>query len=157
MVSDELPFELRSVSSDDFQFCWSLYRDLMKPLTMELLGSWNESGQSQMIEQSLADSGASIIVAGGSDIGWLRTEETEVEIYLGQLYVIPIMQNRGIGTAVVRQLCDKVSRKGKALTLEVMKNNRAQLLYQRLGFAVVGSSKYKLKMRWHQGNQNSGD
>jgi hypothetical protein len=69
MISDELPFELRPVTSEDFQFCWSLYRDLMKPLTVELLGSWNESGQRQTIERSLADSGASIIVVGGSDVG----------------------------------------------------------------------------------------
>jgi ribosomal protein S18 acetylase RimI-like enzyme len=157
MISDEFQFELRPISSDDFQFCWTLYRDLMKPLTVELLGSWNESGQKQAIERSLADSGASIIVVGESDIGWLRIGETDAEVYLGQLYVVPLMQNRGIGTAVVRQLCDRARREGKALTLEVMKNNRARFLYERLGFGVVGSSEYKLNMRWQCGDMKSGD
>ena len=157
MVSDEPPFELRPVSANDFQFCWSHYRDLMKPLTIELMGSWNDAGQRQTIEQSLADTGASIIVVAGSDIGWMRIGEMETELYLGQLYVIPLMQNRGIGTAVVRQLCERAHRESKVLTLEVMKNNRARLLYDRLGFHVVGSSKYKLNMRWQQGNQKSAD
>ena len=156
MASDELYFELRSVSSDDFQFCWSLYRDLMKPLTTELL-EWNESSQRRTIEQSLIDSGTSIIVVGGSDIGWLQIRETSEELYLGQIYIVPAMQNHGIGTKIVRQLCEKVCQEGKALTLEVMKNNRARLLYERLGFSTLGSSKYKLNMRWRQGNQKFRD
>jgi ribosomal protein S18 acetylase RimI-like enzyme len=156
MTSDGLYFELRPARSDDFQFCWSLYRDLMKPLTTELL-EWNESGQRRTIEQSLTDSGTSIIVVGGSDIGWLQIRETSEELYLGQLYIAPAMQNRGIGTKIVRQLCEKACQEGKALTLEVMKNNRARLLYERLGFITLGSSKYRLNMRWQQGNQKFRD
>lgn len=148
MAADNKPqFELRPASSADFPFCWSLYRDSMEPLTIGLL-QWNETGQRQVIEQSLADGGTSIIVAGGSDIGWLQIKETGEEIYLGQLYVMPSMQNRGIGTAVVRLLCESASGNNKMLTLEVMKNNRARSLYERLGFDVVSSSKYKLKLRW---------
>src|SRR5215211_7475484 len=116
MVSEALQPELRRASSDDFQFCWPLYRDLMKPLTTGLL-EWNESGQRAVIEQSLTDSGTSIIVVRNSDIGWLQTRETRQEIYLGQLYVIPSMQNRGIGTAIVRRLCHRANREGKPLTL----------------------------------------
>ena len=67
------------------------------------------------------------------------------------------MQNRGIGAAVVRRLCDRASRERKALILEVMKNNRARSLYERLGFDAVGSSKYKLNMRWQQSHQSSDD
>jgi GNAT superfamily N-acetyltransferase len=156
MTSHGLCFELRPASSDDFQFCWSLYRDSMKPLTTELL-EWNESSQRRTIEQSLTDIGTSIIVVSGSDIGWLQIGETGEELYLGQIYIAPAMQNRGIGTEIVRQLCEKAYQKGKALTLEVMKNNRARLLYERLGFSTPGSSKYKLNMRWQQSNQKSRD
>src|SRR5580704_11882747 len=139
MTSDGLYFELRPARSDDFQFCWSLYRDLMKPLTTELL-EWNESGQRRVIEQSLTDSGTFIIVVRGSDIGWLQTRETSQEIYLGQLYVDPSMQRRGIGSAIIRQLCDRAHSEGKALTLDVMKNNRARFFYERFGFRTIGVS-----------------
>jgi ribosomal protein S18 acetylase RimI-like enzyme len=153
MVSEPLQPELRRARSDDLEFCWSVYRDLMKPLTMELL-EWNELGQRRVIEQSLTDSGTSIIVFEKLDIGWVQTRETDREIYLGQLYVIPSMQNRGIGTVIVRRLCDRVQREGKALQLEVMKNNRARLFYERLGFRVVGASEYKIQMRWEQSSQD---
>ena len=155
-ISSALKFELRPASGDDFQFCWLLYCDLMKPVTAELL-QWNELGQRRVVEQSLTDNGTSMIVVSGSDIGWFQIKETPEEIYLGQLYVMPSMQNRGIGTAVVWRLCDRAFRERKALTLEVMKNNRARLLYERLGFGTVGSSKYKLNMRWQQSHQKSSD
>jgi hypothetical protein len=44
MVPGTLKFELRPVTGGDFRFCWSLYRDVIKPLTTELL-EWNELGQ----------------------------------------------------------------------------------------------------------------
>jgi ribosomal protein S18 acetylase RimI-like enzyme len=147
MVSEAPQLAFRRASSNDFQFCWSLYRDLMMPLTTELL-EWNESGQRRVIEQSLTDSGTFIIVVRGSDIGWLQTREAPEEIYLGQLYVVPSMQSRGIGSAIIRQLRDRALREGKALTLDVMKNNRARLLYERFRFRTIGVSKYKYKMRW---------
>jgi len=34
--------------------------------------------------------------------------------------------------------------------LDVMKNNRSRLLYERLGFHIIGQSEYKLNMQWQQ-------
>jgi ribosomal protein S18 acetylase RimI-like enzyme len=147
MVSEAPQLAFRRASSNDLQFCWSLYRDLMMPLTTELL-EWNESGQRRVIEQSLTDTGTFIIVVRDTDIGWFQTRETPEEIYLGQLYVVPSMQSRGIGRAIIRQLCDRTHREGKALTLDVMKNNRARFFYERFGFRTIGTSKYKYQMRW---------
>jgi ribosomal protein S18 acetylase RimI-like enzyme len=143
-------FQLRPAGSEDFRFAWSLYRDLMKPLTVELLGKWNEPGQKRVVELALVTKGTSIIVIDGLDAGWLQVGESPDSIYLGQLHLAPSLQNRGIGTAIVRELTDKARQAGKALTLDVMKNNRARLLYERVGFRVIGESEYKLKMRWQE-------
>jgi ribosomal protein S18 acetylase RimI-like enzyme len=147
MVSGTPQFQLRPASNSDFEFCWPLYRDLMKALTAELLG-WNEAAQRATVEQSLGDNSTSVIAAEGSDIGWIQIRETEEKIYLGQLYLVPAMQNRGIGTAIVTALCTRASQEGRAVALDVMKNNRARFFYERLGFITVGSSAYKLNMEW---------
>jgi len=147
MNPKRVAFQLRPAGGGDLPFAWLLYRDLMKPLTVELL-EWNEPGQKHVVEEALALTGSSIIVVDGSQAGWLHVDETPDSIYLGQLYVVPSLQNCGIGTAVVRQLSNKALKEGKSLTLEVMKNSRARSLYERLGFRVIGESKYKLKMQW---------
>ncbi len=142
-------FQLRPADTGDFQFVWSLYRDLMKPLTVELLGRWNETGQKHVVELAVAQRGTFIITKDELDIGWMQIVELPDTIYLGQLYVTPSLQNRGIGTAILRGLTAKAQREGKILTLEVMKNNRSRALYERLGFQVIGQSEHKLKMQWH--------
>jgi ribosomal protein S18 acetylase RimI-like enzyme len=80
------------------------------------------------------------------DVGWVQVIESRDTLYLGQLYVAPSSQNRGIATAILHELTDRARQGGKTLTLDVMKNNRSRLLYERLGFQVVGQSDYKLKM-----------
>lgn len=74
--------------------------------------------------------------------------ESPDTIYLGHLYVTRSSQNRGIGTAILRELKDKAPREGKTLTLDVMKNNRSRALYERLGFRVIEQTNHKLKMQW---------
>ena len=143
-------FQLRPARSDDFRFAWSLYEELMKPSTIELLGRWNEPGQKQVVELALANPGTFIIVKDELDAGWVHVVESPDAIYLGQLYLAPSFQNQGIGTAILRELADRAHNARKALTLDVMKNNRSRLLYHRLGFHVIGQSEYKLKMRWRE-------
>jgi ribosomal protein S18 acetylase RimI-like enzyme len=141
-------FQVRPVRTDDFQFIWSLYQDLMKRLTEQLLGKWNETGQKHVVELALTHRGTWIITKDESNIGWVQVVESADTIYLGQLYVTPSSQNRGIGTTILRELTDKARREGKTLTLDVMKNNRSRALYERLGFRVIGQSEHKLKMQW---------
>lgn len=141
-------FQLRPACSDDFQFAWSLYAELMKSLTVELLGRWNETGQKQVIAWAVAQPDMSIIVKDELDIGWMQVIESPDSLYLGQLSVVPSLQNRGIGTAILHELTDKAREGGQVLTLEVLKNNRSRRLYERLGFHVVGQSEYKLEMEW---------
>jgi GNAT superfamily N-acetyltransferase len=120
-------FKLRAASSGDFRFAWSLYQDLMKPLTVELL-EWNEPGQKRVVELALAQKETSIIVVDALDAGWLQVDESPDSIYLGQLYLAPSFQNCGVGTAIVSSLMEKARQAGKALMLDVMKNNRARTL-----------------------------
>jgi ribosomal protein S18 acetylase RimI-like enzyme len=141
-------FQLRPVSTDDFHFVWSLYRDLMKPLTVELLGSWNETAQKHVVQLALTHLGTFIIAKDEFNIGWVQIVDSPDTIYLGQLYLAPLSQNRGIGTAILRELAEKARREDKTLTLDVTKNNRSRALYKRLGFRVIGQSEHKLKMQW---------
>jgi GNAT superfamily N-acetyltransferase len=83
----------------------------MEPLTTELLGRWNEPGQKQVVERTLTQPGTSIIVKDELDAGWLEVAESPDSVYLGQLYLAPSLQNRGIGTAILRELMDEARRR----------------------------------------------
>ena len=144
-----LEFSFRRVAPQDFAFCWSTYREAMKPLTVELM-QWDEASQRRGIEEALADDDASILVADDVDAGWLHVLETRRDIHLGHLYLAPAQRNRGLGTKFLRWMGERATRKGKNLTLEVLKNNRARGLYERLGFRVIKTSPLKYTMQFNQ-------
>lgn len=138
---------LRPSIPEDLDFAWGLYRDLMKPLAEELM-AWSEERQMDVVKREIIAGQASIIVAGEREVGWMHVREEANEIELCQLYIAPAEQNRGIGTEIINRLIDQARLNSKPLTLEVMKNNRACALYQRLGFVLTGRSKLKLQMVW---------
>lgn len=141
------PFELRAAGPSDFDFCWPIYRDAMQPLT-EALTEWREPAQRRVVELALADPGSSILRMEGTDSGWLHVEETRHVIQLRQLYVLPAMRNRGLGTSFLNWMKERADRKRKDFTLEVMTNNPARRLYERSGFKAVVVSDDKVTMRY---------
>jgi len=142
-----LTFELRPATRSDLDFCWPIYRDAMKPLT-EALGPWNEVSQQKLIAEAVADAGTSILRQHEDDAGWLQVEETRHVVHLQQLFVLPAARNRGLGTALLTWMKERADRKRKDLTLEVMTNNPARRLYDRLGFKTISTANSKIIMRY---------
>ena len=130
------PFDFRRVRDNDFDFCWPLYRDALQPLSAGLF-RWDDAVQQRHVREALADEGASVLVSDHSDAGWLHVSETRFAIHLGHLYLVPEKRNRGLGTSFLTWMSDRARRKDKDFTLDVMKNNRARVLYERLGFRPV--------------------
>jgi ribosomal protein S18 acetylase RimI-like enzyme len=142
-----LTFDLRPATPSDLDFCWLIYRDAMRPLT-EALGPWNEASQKRLIADAVADSGTSILRHHEDDAGWLQVEETRHIVHLQQLFLLPELRNRGLGTSFLTWMKERAERKRKDLTLEVMTNNPARRLYERLGFKVISTANNKITMRY---------
>ena len=136
-------FEFRRIRSGDFAFCWPIYSEAMAPLTP----GWNEAAQRRTIEQALADEGASILVVERSDAGWLHVTETRFDIHLGHLYLETERRNKGLGTRFLTWMSERARRKEKDFTLDVLANNRARVLYERLGFVAERPSAGKIRMK----------
>ena len=147
MRSMPLAFEFRPATRSDLGFCWPIYRDAMKPLT-EAAGAWNEAAQQKIVEQAVADSGTSILRQDQADVGWLQVEETRHLVLLKQIFLLPAVRNRGLGTSFLKWMKERADRKRKDLTLDVMTNNPARRLYERLGFKVVTAANDKITMRY---------
>ena len=142
-------FQIREPTESDLEFAWTLYRDLMKPLTEEML-AWDERRQKDVVANAMSDAGTSIVTIDGTRIGWFQIQDRPDALQLAQLYIEPRNQNQGIGTEIIRVLRKRALHQGKPVKLEVMINNRARVLYERLGFRAIGRSKYKIEMQWSE-------
>jgi GNAT superfamily N-acetyltransferase len=128
-------------------FCWPIYRESMLPLA-EAVTQWNEAAQRKLVEQAVGHAGTSILQAGKADAGWLQVEETGHAVQLRHLYLAAEMRNRGLGTAFLAWMKERADRKRKDLVLEVMTNNPARRLYERLGFKPLTTEGNKVTMRY---------
>jgi GNAT superfamily N-acetyltransferase len=137
---------LRPATSEDFLFARSLYYETMREVTERLFG-WDEAREDRKFAEQFKLDEVKIIVLDGSDVGWLQTQFDDAIIMLGQLYVSPPMQRRGIGKNVLKRLISDARRNGKSITLGVVKTNPARRLYERHGFRTTHEDQYKFYMR----------
>lgn len=80
--------------------------------------------------------------------GVIRVDRTTPEIHLVDLALLPEYRNAGIGGSLLKEFLDEGERSGRAVTLRVVKTNRAIRLYERMGFSVVDEEGAYLLMRW---------
>lgn len=140
-------FTLRQARQSDYAFAERLYIDCMKPLLLEL-EAWNETELLSNFRGYYNVEEAQIVSLDGADVGWLQVSEDEQAIHLDQLYLLEGLRSRGIGSHLIRELCDAAMAKEKPVQLLLLRNNPALSLYQRLGFKIVGQEGHKLHMRW---------
>ena len=70
-------------------------------------------------------------------VGRLYSNETENNIHIIDIALLPKYRNKGIGKSLLEQLISKAKKQQKRISLQVIKTNPAKNLYTRLGFVVV--------------------
>ena len=67
-------------------------------------------------------------------VGFIGIKNYEKELYLYRFFIEETSRNKGIGTIALNKIIDMARKQNKDLTLEVMGENIARDLYERLGF-----------------------
>ena len=91
----------------------------------------------------------SVIESGGEPVGRLRITRGTDRIELSGIQLLPHVQGRGIGTAIIEDLKAEAKAAGIPLDIGVEKDNpRARRLYERLGCVQVAEDEQEHKLRW---------
>jgi ribosomal protein S18 acetylase RimI-like enzyme len=102
--------------------------------------------QRQQYEAGYPQAEHSIILLEGRPIGRWFVDESDREITLVDVALLPAFRNLGLGTHLLQQLLDRARTARKPVRLHVFKTNPAMGLYQRLGFSKVGEEGMYLEM-----------
>ena len=137
---------LRAYADRDFDFARSLYFETMR-WAIERHFGWDDAHEQASFAAWFKPGEVSIIITDGADVGWMQQRQERDAIFLGSIYVVPAMQGRGIGTYIIQGLLSQAAEQSQAVTLAVMKINRARNLYERLGFRITNEDEYKLYMK----------
>lgn len=145
---------LRPATADDEAFLFQLYastRDEFRLL------DWDEQQKQALMkmqydarrfqyDESYPQAEASIILAGELPIGRLLVNESDREITLVDIALMPEHRNLGIGAELIQQLLNRAASAKKPVRLHVLKSNPALNLYERLGFLRTGDQSMYFEM-----------
>lgn len=139
-------YELRHINESDYEFIYQVKKDAYKKYVEMYYGNWNEDQQKAYFEKFITTyrDGAFIITIGGKDIGFYNGSTADNKYEIGNICIIPEYQNRGIGTAILKDLLSKNF--DKEVSLQYFKCNPVGTLYDRLGFKLVGETSYHYQM-----------
>ena len=101
---------------------------------------WDEDVQRDFHARDWQQRKPHIITHDGKLIGTVATIESEDCIEIGQFFILPAYQNKGIGTHLLKNILNKADQLGKNVTLRFLKNNPVKSLYVRNGFRIVDTS-----------------
>lgn len=129
---------IRPAVESDFDFLFNLVRITMEEYVASTTG-WDETKEKELFRRlfDLSTYQISVIVLDGHDIGYLKVERTNDEIFLANVHVHPDHQNQGIGSRIIESVLDDARQQGVPISLKVLKVNQpATRLYHRLGFSI---------------------
>lgn len=135
---------LRPATGDDSEFWYTLHQQSLGQVIVEVFGGWDDAVQREFHARWFNPLRLNIIEDDeGTPIGMLDMHEEADHTYLSRIELLPEHQNRGIGSAVIRDLLAN----GRPVRLHVFTvNARARELYERLGFRVDAEQNGRLAM-----------
>jgi N-acetylglutamate synthase-like GNAT family acetyltransferase len=145
MDADESGIRLRQATVDDEPFLRTLHREAMGPYVEAAWGSWDPDVQEERFRKAPV-SDHQIVLLDGTAIGCLLVQREDDAVILSRIWITPNAQGRGVGTQLITRICDDADRDDLPVKLRVLKINRAQRLYRRLGFEIVHETDTHLVM-----------
>ena len=89
-----------------------------------------------------------VILMNSVPVGRLYIADTQKEIKILDVTLLPKHRGAGIGTAIINELVQQAQARGKALAIYVETFNRSLGLFERLGFVRAGESGYSILLQW---------
>ena len=135
-------------SIKDFDFGRRLHHSAYKAVVTRQFGSWDESIQDKFFKEGWDRAPHKVILLDGIPIGVFSVVEYHDHLFFSELQLLPEYQKRGIGTQIFKEQMSYAETKGIALRLQVLRENKAQKLYLRLGFLVTEITDTHVQMEW---------
>ena len=149
--------ELRAATPADDEFLDQLYADvhaaefaplgLPAPALTQLLQMQSRAQRIGYATQYPAAE-SSIIWAGPYPIGRLYVQQSADALRLIDIALLTAFRGHGIGTKLIRDLCERARNSALPLQLMVRPENPATHLYTRLGFTSTGGDALNTTMQW---------
>jgi ribosomal protein S18 acetylase RimI-like enzyme len=141
-----MEIRLRPITPEDQPFLYGVYAGTRKEELSVV--NWTEeqkaafltmqfNAQHRHYQEYCPKAKYDVILCDGEPAGRLYVDRREAEIHVIDISLLPDYRGRGIGSKLLGEIIAEAAGLGKAVSIEVERNNRALGLYLRLGFTPV--------------------
>lgn len=142
---NQLDLTFKKATEEDIEFLLWLRKETMVEHYINAGKDVNEESLLSRIHYQFEH--AKIILLDHQKIGLLKVAEQDNEIEIFQIQIAPNYQNKGIGRQIVQSILKEASTKKIPVKLSVLKINKAQTLYQNLGFEIYDENEFSYFMK----------
>ena len=140
---------LKIVTPDNKEFCRQVHHLAYRDVIVRQFGQWNEALQDVVFEKSWISLSLQIIEADGRNVGCFSRKIDHGYITINEIELLPQFQKREIGTQLLKQQLDEARHLNLPVRLQVLRENLACKLYERLGFKTYDKTETHLLMEWN--------
>lgn len=130
-------------NQSDMHFIYDLKKEVYKDYVEKIYGEWNEENQQKLFARFMKENSKHIELIYLKDelVGFYSGKAKDNDTFeIGNICVKPEYQNKGIGTAVLKEIL--FEHKGQNIRLQVFKiNDKAIRLYEKIGFKKEDETK----------------
>ena len=130
---------LRPATADDLPFAFAVKRAAVGPYVAQVWG-WDEDFQRAFHAADWAVRRPDVVELDGVAVGTIEVHAHPAGIDLGEFYLLPPYQRRGIGSELLRRVLARADAEARTVRLQFLKVNPVRSLYERHGFRVVGET-----------------
>ncbi len=142
-------YTLRTSEQKDAEFLFRVKVEAMKPISTSKAepGDYNKEFAEYL--KKFEPEKTQVIQFKGKDVGRLRIVRSNESIYIGGIQILPEFQNKGIGSAIIKDLINESNSTKIPVTLEVHHvNEKAISFYKKLGFTETGKTERQALMKY---------
>jgi GNAT superfamily N-acetyltransferase len=138
-LAPDLVFTRLPTTPAAIDFVFAVKRAAMVP-HVEQRWPWDDAFQRDLLQRRFDERAFFQIRQAGRPIGGLSLMVHPEHVQFGEFYLLPEVQRRGLGTAILRHCLAQADDLGLPVRLEYLHWNPAGALYRREGFAEIGTS-----------------
>ncbi len=124
----------RLASPGDYAFARQVHHLAYRDVVERQFGEWDEQRQDRSFDGAWSQRDHEIIEWDAVRCGYAAVEYSAAQADVHELVLHPDYQGRGIGTAFLHQTISRADELGVPVYLQVLHENPAANLYERLGF-----------------------
>ncbi len=146
---------LRAALESDREFSRSLHHVCYRDVVEQQFGLWDEELQDGFFADGWKPGESQIVERDGVPVGVFRRTDFADHILIREIQLHPDVQGQGFGSRILSEQMEESRRRRVPIRLQVLRMNRARVLYARLGFLEIGENEYFVFMEWRDADATS--